>query len=134
MPGEMSEDKLIQQTTADYFHTALGWESVYAYNEEVMGVDGTLGRKSQKEIILIRYLRQALVSLNPDLPNAAYDAAVKTITETSVAKSTLQLNRGKYRLFKDGVPISFRNSRGQIEKKRLKVFDFDDPNNNHFMI
>ena len=134
MSGEMSEDRLVQQTTADYFRDTLGWESVYAYNDEVLGRNGTLGRKSQKEIVLIRYLRQALVSLNPDLPDAACDAAVKKITETSIAKSTLQINREKYTLFKDGVPVSFRNRQGQIEKKRLKVFDFEEPDNNHFLV
>ncbi len=50
MPGEMTEDRLVQQTTADYFRDVLGWDSVYAYNNEALGTDGTLGRKSQKEI------------------------------------------------------------------------------------
>ena len=93
MPGEMTEDRLVQQATAEYFRDDLGWESVFAYNDEVLGVDGTLGRKSQKEIVLVRYLRQALEALNPDLPDDAYNTAVKKITETSVAKSTLQINR-----------------------------------------
>ena len=31
---EMSEDKLVQETTAKYFHGHLGWKSVYAYNDE----------------------------------------------------------------------------------------------------
>jgi len=28
-----SEDRLVQQTFAAYLHDALGWESVYAWNE-----------------------------------------------------------------------------------------------------
>ena len=39
-----SEDTLVQQTTAEYFQRQLGWESVYAYNNEDFGPDSLLGR------------------------------------------------------------------------------------------
>ncbi len=134
MPGEMTEDRLVQQTVADYFRDELGWESVYAYNYETLGAEGTLGRASQREVVLLRYLRQALERLNPDLPAEAYDAAVKQLTETSVAKSAIQTNREKYELCKGGVPVAFRNGKGEIERLRLRVFDFDEPENNHFLV
>ena len=65
MSHEFSEDKLVQQTTANYFKENLGWESVYAYNDEVLGTDGTLGRITEKEIVLKRYLKQSLKKFNP---------------------------------------------------------------------
>ncbi|GAI21508.1 unnamed protein product, partial [marine sediment metagenome] len=42
MSQAYSEDRLVQQTTADFFHDTLGWESVYAYNDEILGRDDTL--------------------------------------------------------------------------------------------
>ena len=39
-----SEDTLVQQTTAEYMEQQLGWESVYAYNNEDFGPDSLLGR------------------------------------------------------------------------------------------
>ncbi len=132
--SSLTEDKLVQQTTADYFRDVLQWESIYAYNEEVLGPDGTLGRSSEKEIVLERYLRGALEKLNPGLPAVAYESAIKQITETSVAKSTLQMNREKYTLYKNGVKVSFRNDEGEIETPRLRVFDFDNPEENHFLV
>lgn len=135
MPGEMTEDRLVQQTVADYLLHDLKWDgSVFAYNEEILGPDGTLGRFSEKEVVLVRHLRQALEKLNPSLPAAAYDAALKQITETSAAKSTLQQNREKYALYRDGALVSFKNGRGQIEQRRLRLFDFGDPENNHFLV
>jgi type I restriction enzyme, R subunit len=131
--SEMTEDRLVQQTTADYFRDALGWESVFAYNEEVLGPEGTLGRNSEKDVVLVRYLRRALEKLNPDLPAVAYETAVKQITETSVTKSSLQINREKYSLYKDGILVSFRNQKGQVEEKRLRVFDFENPKGNKFL-
>jgi len=71
-PSSYTEDTLVQQTTADYLRDELGWESVYAYNEETFGSEGTLGRKSDSEVILGRYLGEALVKLNPGLPIQAY--------------------------------------------------------------
>ncbi len=62
-----SEDVLVQRTTADYFRDELGWESVYAFDAETFGSEGTLGRTSKKEIVLTRYLRRALEKLNPRL-------------------------------------------------------------------
>ena len=41
-----TEDTLVQRTTADYLHDHLGWDLVYAYNEETFGPEGTLGRRT----------------------------------------------------------------------------------------
>jgi type I restriction enzyme R subunit len=33
----LTEDTLVQQTTADYLRDALQWCNVFAYNEEIFG-------------------------------------------------------------------------------------------------
>ncbi|MDM8549696.1 hypothetical protein QUF72_06455 [Desulfobacterales bacterium HSG2] len=47
-----TEDTLVQQTTADYLEQQLGWDSVYAYNTETFGPNGTLGRRDDREMVL----------------------------------------------------------------------------------
>ena len=75
----MTEDTLVQQTTADYLLNDLQWdESVYGM-DEVLGKEGTLGRESEKEMVLSRYLGEALMRLNPDLPEEAYRDAMRQI-------------------------------------------------------
>jgi len=133
MNPPLNEDTLVQATTADYLEEQLGWESVFAYNNETFGKEGTLGRLSDKEIVLERYLGEALVKFNPGLPNAAYQDALRQITEAPVTENTLQINNEQYELVKNGVLVQFRNAKGELEKKRLKVFDFDNPENNHFL-
>lgn len=128
-----TEDFLVQLTTADYMRDALCWESVYAYNEETFGPDGTLGRLSDREVVLTRYLRAKLVEFNPGLPDSAYHDAISRIVETSAAQTSLATNREKYALLKDGVLVSFRNNKGELKKERLRVFDFEEPERNHFM-
>jgi type I restriction enzyme, R subunit len=134
MTYDYSEDKLVQETTANYFRDQLSWESVYAYNGETLGQDGTLGRTSEREVVLVRYLRQALEKLNPGLPLDVFESAIKQIVEISVAKSSLQISKEKYELYKNGVPVSFRNDKGIVEKQKLRVFDFNNPKNNDFMV
>jgi len=133
MNPPLNEDTLVQATTADYLEEQLGWESIYAYNNETYGKEGTLGRVSDKEVVLTRYLGEALVKFNPGLPEAAYQDALRQITDAPVTENTLQINFEQYELIKNGVQVQFRNARGELEKKRLKVFDFDNPDNNHFL-
>ncbi len=134
MTYEFSEDKLVQETTANYFKDTLNWESVYAYNEEELGVDGTLGRITEKEVVLKRYLKQAIQKLNPDHPETVYATAVKQIIEISYARPLIQQNKEKYKLFTGGVLVSYKDENGNTQKPRLKIFDFDKPKNNHFLI
>ena len=129
----LNEDTLVQATTADYLHHQLGWETVFAYNDESFDKEGTLGRLNDKEVVLTRYLGEALVKFNPGLPDAAYQDALRQITEAPVTENTLQINCEQYERVKNGVLVQFRNARGELEKKRLKVFDFDTPENNHFL-
>ncbi len=60
MSSEYSEDRLVQQTTANFFEQTLKWHSVYAYKKETFGINGTLGRKDKREVVLTRYLRSSL--------------------------------------------------------------------------
>ena len=128
-----TEDTLVQQTTAEYLEQQLGWESVYAYNNEDFGADSLLGRKNDREVVLSRHLRTKLVEFNPGLPDAAYDDAVRQIVSVTATQSLAATNREKYESLKDGVQVTFRNDDGKRVRQRLRVFDFDNPENNHFL-
>jgi len=129
----LNEDTLVQQTTADYLKDHLVWDLVYAYNQETFGDGGLLGRNSDREVVLTRYLKQALQELNKGLSESAYDEAVRQVVDYSQSQSLLSFNFDKYKLFKDGVLVSFQGADGEIKRERLKVFDFNNPKNNHFL-
>ncbi|MCK4304840.1 MAG: type I restriction endonuclease subunit R, partial [Candidatus Eisenbacteria sp.] len=154
-PVPYTEDTLVQQTTAEYLEQQLGWESVYTYNTEVFGrplpslatmrhplPEGegrqeqavcNLGRRSDREVVLTHILREKLVELNPDLPDEAYDDAVRQITATVASQTITATNREKYDLVRNGVQVTFRNDTGERVRDRLRIFDFDNPENNHFL-
>ncbi len=121
-----SEDRLVQQTFAEHLRDRLGWESLIAWNDETFGPDGTLGRADTREAVLTRDLRAALVRLNPTLPPAAITEAVQTMTRHDVTRSLLQHNRQFYRFIRDGVPVSYKDERGQRREARARVIDFQN--------
>lgn len=130
----LNEDNLVQAAAVQFFQEELNWESVFAYNEEVFGPEGTLGRTSEREVYLVRYLLQSLQKLNPGLPPEAYEAAIRQITQTRAGhKVDIRLNREKYNLFKNGVVVEYRTPSGEIKKPRLQVFDFTNVSKNHFL-
>lgn len=124
--GINSEDRLVQATFADHLEEVLGWDSVYAWNEETFGADGTLGRESTQESVLTRDLRAALVRLNPILPDKAIEEAVRALTVYDVSRSTVQHNRDFYRLIRGGVPVTYRDTQGRQKSARARVIDFDN--------
>ncbi|SDF12525.1 type I restriction endonuclease subunit R [Thalassobaculum litoreum] len=131
--GINSEDRLVQETFADHLERTLGWNSVYAFNHETFGPDGTLGRNDTKEAVLTRDLRAALARLNPDLPETAIEEAVRALTVYDVSRSMVQHNRDFYRLIRGGVPVTYRDEQGRQKSARARVIDFDTPANNRFL-
>ena len=128
-----SEDRLVQATFADHLENQLGWESVYAWNHETFGPDGTLGRKDTRDVVLVRDLRAALVRLTPELPAVAIDDAVASLTLHDPTRSLVQHNRGFHALLRDGVPVRWRDAAGQTRQTQARVIDFRDPLNNRFL-
>ena len=132
MSYEYSEDRLVEAATQDVLEE-LGWQVEYAWTKETFGEDGLLGREDRSEVILKRYLLQALKQFNPNLPNVAYQHAIDQISQKTADKKLVQINKEKYTLLTKGVDVSFTNDKGTLIKKKLKVFDFDNPTKNHFL-
>ena len=128
-----SEDRLVQQTFADYLCGSLGWESVYAYNTETFGPNGTLGRASERDVVLARDLRAALARLNPDIPESARKQAGEKLTRVDLSRSLAQHNRDFYRFLRGGVPVEWRDAQGETRHALARVIDFRDPVNNRFL-
>ena len=132
--GINSEDRLVQATFAGYLKRVLGWDSIYAWNEETFGHEGTLGRADTKDVVLIRDLRAALERLNPALPATAIDDAMRDLTVYDASRSMLQHNHDFYRLIRRGVHVKYRDAHGRPKSARARVIDFDNkPGSNRFL-
>ncbi|MBR2869693.1 MAG: type I restriction endonuclease subunit R [Clostridia bacterium] len=133
MSWEYSENILVQNSAGKVLQDKLGWEVIFAYNEEKLGESGTLGRKSYKEIILTRYLRKALFENNDWMTDSYCDSAVKTLCAYTASATLMQINEEKYSLLRDGIPVQIKKPDGSFEIRNAKVFNFDEPEKNHFL-
>jgi len=127
-----SEDYLVEQPTIKLF-TELGWEAVDCMEEE-FGPDGTLGREHRGQVVLTRFLRPALEKLNPQLPDAALQAALDILIRDRALLSLPNANKEIYALLKDGVLVHYQDENGEEVGERVRVLDWNHPDNNHFLL
>lgn len=64
MSSDYSENIFVQHSAANLLRDELGWKVACAYNMEMLGENGTFDWKSYQEIVLWRYLQQAVIKLN----------------------------------------------------------------------
>ena len=132
MSYDYSENILVQESSGNLLEK-LGWNVIFAYNKEKLGDDGTLGRKSYKEILLSRYFQKALKKLNPWMTDSQIIEAQRTFESHLSTASLLQINEEKYSLIRDGIPVTVKKPDGKTETKRAKLIDFQTPDNNDFL-
>lgn len=89
-------------------------------------------RDDYQQVILNKRLRDAMMRLNPDLPQEALEDAFRKITHPEGADLAAR-NRSIHRMFVDGITVEYRVSDGGIRGAQVKVIDFDISANNDFL-
>jgi len=123
----MTEDQLEQE--------ALGWLSDVGYQHRYgpdPAPDGrTPERSDYRQVLLLDRLRQAVAALNPTVPQAARDDAVKQVVDlgTSVL---LAANRQFHRLLVTGVPVQYQRD-GETRGDFVQLVDWAVPNRNEWL-
>jgi type I restriction enzyme R subunit len=85
-----------------------------------------------RDVVLEWRLREALVRLNPDLPQEALDDAFRKIVRAE-GPSLIDRNRAVHRMLVDGVTVEYRRADGSIKGEQARVIDFDDPDSNDWL-
>lgn len=129
---DYSEDALVEQPAIALF-AELGWETSNCFYER-FGQDGTLGRETPTEIVLVSRLSPTLERLNPDLSRQAIDLAIEELVRDRSLVSPVQANREVYRLLKDGVRVVVPSEDEGDAVEVVRVMDWNDPANNDFFL
>ncbi|WP_033535246.1 type I restriction endonuclease subunit R [Bordetella trematum] len=112
---------------------SLGWETANLYNE-TFGIDGTEGRKSSAEVILVPRLKKALERINPGYPATAYEQAIEQLTEDRSKQIPVNANQAFYKLLRDRVKVEITDDDGNPQTVELSVVDWKNPDNNDFFL
>ncbi len=133
MSYDYSENILVQESAGNLMRDELGWDVKFAYNTEILGENGTFGRKSYKEILLVRYFRAALKKLNPWITDSQIFEAQTALERCLSISSLMQINEEKYFLIRDGIDVTVKHKDGKTETKKAAVIDFRNVENNYFL-
>jgi type I restriction enzyme R subunit len=109
---------------------ALGFD--YIYGPDIAPDSANPERESFAEVLLLSRLRNAVARINPTLPAAALDEAIKVVQRIS-SPELLANNEAFHRLLTEGVNVSYQkdgNTRGDL----VWLVDFTNPDNNEFVV
>ncbi|HET6674885.1 MAG TPA: type I restriction endonuclease subunit R, partial [Nitrospiraceae bacterium] len=105
----------------------LGYE--YAHGPDIAPDGEAPERGDYGQVVLTRRLRDALVRINPEVPDEAIDDALRQITRTD-SPSLIVNNRAFHRMLTDGVDVSWRQDGRErhgkvwlVERDPLKLDD-----------
>ncbi len=129
---DYSEAALVEEPAIALF-AALGYETANGFYEK-LGKNGTFGRETYGEAVLLPRLRAALQRLNPGLAWEAIEIAIEELTRDRSALSLANANREVYRLLKNGVNIRIRGDGDEEIDETVRVIDWNNPANNDCLL
>jgi len=132
MTGNYSEQQLIEKAAIEVFES-LGYTHQDCY-DETFGVNGTLGRETSMDVVLVSRLKDTLQKFNQNLPEESLTLAIEELTKDRSTLNRTVANREIYKALRDGVKVSVRKDDGSEEQEVVKVIDFDNPDNNDFFL
>lgn len=130
--NQYTEDFLVEQPAMELLQS-MGWEIKNCY-DEAFGKDGTLGRETASDVVLLRYLKEAIKKLNPDADIDAVSLAIEEITKDRSSLNILTANKEIYQLLKDGVSVTYRDEYDEDVEGTIQVIDWKNPENNSFLM
>lgn len=111
----------------------LGYDAIGCLDEWAEGTS-SLGRKNQRDVVLVPRLLASLKKLNPLSGDAAIQSAVDILSQDRSALNSTTANQEVHQLIKDGVRVEVREPNGSIQGVNLRVIDWDTPGNNDFFL
>lgn len=89
-------------------------------------------REDYSQVWLPRRLRQSLQRFNPQVPADALEEAFRKITRLD-SPSLVANNHSIHKYLVEGVPVEYQRKDGSIGGDLVRVFDYDEPENNEFL-
>ena len=89
-------------------------------------------RSAYNEVILTRRLRNAVARLNPKIPADAQEEAIRKVLNPDFP-ALVQNNRAFHQVLVEGIEVEYRQPDGTIRGERVRLIDFETPENNDWI-
>src|SRR6266481_2941670 len=132
MPNFISEDQ-IEQALLQRLQHRLGYDVLSCHTNDPEDLNDGSNRVDKRDVVFVDRLRNAATQLNPKIPESAIDDALSKLLEKRQAMSAVAANHEIDTLIRDGVSVQFENKQGRTEDERVRLIDFQNPDNNEFL-
>lgn len=132
MPNFISEDD-IEVAMVQKLEHLYGYDSLNCYTSDPEDLNDSSNRTSKRDVILLDRLKEAAVRLNPDIPEATIDDALKQICDKRQAMSMIAANRELDGLIRDGIRVQFKDAHGKTRRERITLIKFNESEANDFL-
>ena len=129
MPPSGVSESTVESVALDWL-ASLGW-TVF-HGPDIAPDTPAAGRADYGEVVLNGRLRSALARLNPDRPDDALDDALRRLTRPAGARLETR-NRDFHRMAVAGLDVEYPDTDGRVRGDKVRVLDFDDPDNNDWL-
>ena len=132
MTHKLNESAVEDQTLA--WFSELGYETLYGpdISPDSDGTPGTERGKYEQVILSHRFL-QAVSRINPGVDRTTLDAVLRKLTRTEFPL-LIANNHAFHRMLVEGVSVECRRKDGSPGYVRIKFVDFDEPDNNDWLV
>lgn len=131
MSGSAFSESAVEQAALAWLE-GLGYEILFGPYISADEPGAERSDKTYRDVFLERRLRQALVQLNPTLPQEALDDAFRKLTHID-GPSLITRNRLFQRMLVDGVNVEYTRPDGTIGGAQAQILDFARPDKNDWL-
>jgi len=125
MPSFILEDQ-IERAMVQRLVQLHSFDSLNCNTEDLEDLNDRSGRTSKREVILFDRLIEATSRLNPTIPTQVVESALEQLLDRCQAMTLAAANQEVYNLL-------FDNAEGQPQKERVRLIDFNAPENNRYL-
>ena len=122
-------ESVVEEATLDWF-AELGYETIHG--PDIAPDEPNAERTSYADVVLVDRLRSALARLNPGVPAEILEEAALKVSRTETP-SLIENNRAFHRMLTEGVDVEYRDEDGRIVYDKVRLVDFDHPDNNDWL-
>jgi len=130
MTKKLNENSLTEQPVIEWLKE-MGYD--YEFGPDLAPGQILGEREDFREVVLTGRLKRAIRRLNPDLSEAAIDDVAREIVKFEHPNPEIA-NREVYKMLTEGVRIGVRDKSGEEKGKLVKIFDFENQQNNEFLV
>lgn len=127
-----SEELSIERPAIKVFGD-LGYLAVNLFHEK-FGSNNPLGRDTSSDVILKKILKKKIIDLNPLLKDQVVDLAIEEISRDRSSLSLVRANQEVFNLLRNGVKIQTTDEKGEGIIETVRIVDWNNPDNNHFLL